>query len=673
MALHGMLLREGWDVEAVAALVHAVSVAAGGAPELGARLAEAKDAAARLVRGDVPVFGFNTLADLMGEPVVKQALAWLDIAALGSSVSRGGATGAAGAAGLPRGFVLRKSGIFRLDKDEKGEEQPRFLCSPVKVVALSCDAHGGNWGRVLEITDPDGSVHRWNPPARPFAGDGTALREELMSVGFELESSPKGRSALNTLLQRWKPSRRALVVERMGWVDDACDAFVLGGDRALGRRDVIRRHESDADAAQAMTSRGGLSDWDGSIGERRLGDPAVMFGVLVALSGPLLELLNVPGGGFHLRGASSRGKTTIQKVAASVWGSADFIQTWRATANGLEGVASVCNGTLLVLDELGEVHGREAGAAACMLANGRGKVRANKNGTARRQATWRLNFLSSGEQSLERKVAEAGGKTYAGRHVRFLDLPIDDRAHGVFDDLHGDADGGAVANRLNDLTAESCGAAGPAFVEAIIADPDAARRFCRERMERFRLLAIERVGLDGMDAQVSRALDRFALIFAAGSFAVARGIVGWTEEAVEGAVLTVFRVWLEGRGGRESHEMQEIVEQLSKVIERYGSSRFVAIGQAAGRLNPSPVRDMAGWFDGASCYVKPAIWKEETMRGLDPQRAARRLADLGVIRRDADGRLTTKAPRVNGERPRVYAVHATALRAIIEGEEGGDL
>ena len=92
-----------------------------------------------------------------------------------------------------------------------------------------------------------------------------------------------------------------------------------------------------------------------------------------------LHLAGQEGGGVNFFGQSSRGKTTLLQIAASVWGrgaSPGYVRAWRATANGLEGAAASANDTALVLDELGQVEAREAAAALYSLSNGGGKVRA---------------------------------------------------------------------------------------------------------------------------------------------------------------------------------------------------------------------------------------------------------------------------------------------------------
>lgn len=107
---------------------------------------------------------------------------------------------------------------------------------------------------------------------------------------------------------------------------------------------------------------------------------------------PLIDPAGEDSGGFYLRGPSSCGETTALKLAASVWDEpkADC-RLWRATSNGLEGLAALHNDGLLILDELSQIDPKEAGENACLLANGRGKARA-----ARQSASWRLIFLSAG-------------------------------------------------------------------------------------------------------------------------------------------------------------------------------------------------------------------------------------------------------------------------------------
>jgi putative DNA primase/helicase len=91
------------------------------------------------------------------------------------------------------------------------------------------------------------------------------------------------------------------------------------------------------------------------------------------------------------------------KVAASVFGGADYAQNWHVTDNSLEATAQKYSDALLVLDELGQADSKLVGNITYMLSNEKGKGRATQNATAKKIATWRLIFISDGELSLRRK------------------------------------------------------------------------------------------------------------------------------------------------------------------------------------------------------------------------------------------------------------------------------
>jgi len=140
-----------------------------------------------------------------------------------------------------------------------------------------------------------------------------------------------------------------------------------------------------------------------------------VLSVATALAAPLLYLAGAESGGLHLVGGSSLGKTTALDVAGSVCGGGGvrgYVLQWRATANGLEGVAAAHCDALLCLDELSQVTPQAAGETAYMLTNGTGKTRATKQGAARKPAEWRILFLSTGEITLGRQ--DQGGRPRPG-------------------------------------------------------------------------------------------------------------------------------------------------------------------------------------------------------------------------------------------------------------------
>lgn len=566
--------------------------------------------------------------------------------------------------GQPKGFQHRDAaGIYRWEEGrEEGKGDWVWLCSPLTVRALPRDEIGKGWGRLVEVVDPDGRAHRWAIPARLFAGDGSEIRGGLLNLGLHHASGPKARHALHDLLMHWRQRRRVVSSERMGWATSDCRAFVLGGDRVLGDEDVVFQSDAPCGPGEEIREQGTVEDWRAKVGAPCRGNPILIAGVSLAFAGPLLELLGIEGGGLHLRGASSRGKSTAQRLAVSVWGSPNFLLAWRATTNGLEGVAAACNGTLMALDEMGEIDGREAGKAAYMLANGVGKARANRSGGSRPSLRWRVALLSSGEISLADKMAEGGERIKAGQEIRLLDIIADRQKHGAFDDLHGHASAAGFADAANSAASQTFGTAGPRFVEHLLTDLDGHRRTIRDGIEAFQQMAEERSGIGDADGQVKRAVRRLGLIAAAGEAATVFGITGWATGDASDAMLIILEIWLAERGGAGAGEAAEAIRRTREFISRHENSRFEPL-RADGEGGPERIVNRAGWRDGEKVYISTDIWSSEIHRGSDGRRAARHLEAAGYLITDTGGRLTRKLPRGADSRPNTYCVPLSILGA----------
>ena len=215
----------------------------------------------------------------------------------------------------PKGFKLTGEGIqYEGEPDDDGKTAWHWLCSPIRVLALPRGEDGKGWGRLVEVIDPDGNAHRWALPASLFAGDGAELRAELMRLGFRLSTSPKARQRLSDLLQQWTPKARATTTDRLGWPSAACRGFVLGSGRVIGDQSLVYQVEQAPGAAAHMHERGDLEEWKARVSSLCVGNPMLALGVSIAFAGPLLEPLQVDGGGVHFRGESSTGKTTTSRA-----------------------------------------------------------------------------------------------------------------------------------------------------------------------------------------------------------------------------------------------------------------------------------------------------------------------------------------------------------------------
>ena len=366
------------------------------------------------------------------------------------------------------GFEWRDRGLFRVTvrpgrDGEPPKEEAEWIAPPFDLAGLVRDEDSRGWRVLIAWRDLDGTPQEEAVPFEQLSGDGLELGRTLGYGGLVLPPEVGKRKLLLRYLTGALPQvrNRVRLVEAVGWIGGA---FMLPSGETLGvRHDVERLRFAGEPDRRGLTLRGTLDGWKAEVARYAIGNPRLAFGLACAFAGPLLALVRPDGGGgFNLQGFSSKGKSTILEAAASAWGRPDPLLTWRATSNGLEGIAAARNDGFLVLDELSQVDAKEAGEVAYLLANGSPKARATREGGNRTMRQWRLILLSSGEQGLEDKLAEAGKKLRAGQEVRVADIPCPPL--GMLDDAHGFETLGALAEHLKAAVRMHHGHAARAFL-----------------------------------------------------------------------------------------------------------------------------------------------------------------------------------------------------------------
>lgn len=563
-------------------------------------------------------------------------------------------------------FTMDASGLTAIKVTKNGAPAQReWIASAFEVLGACRDPFGCSWGLWLRWKDPDQRVHTHHVTNAALQGDASALCAGLADEGLCI--SPNQQRGFRIYLAGCNVNGRVTIVRRTGWHHiDGHRVFVLP-DKTIGPTGS-ERVILNASAAGPYEGRGSLAKWQQGVGALSSGHALPVLAISAALAGPLLDFVGQEGGGLNIFGASSQGKTTIIQAAASVWGrgaSPGYVQAWRATANGLEGVAAGASDTVLILDELGVVEARDAAAGIYGLANGSGKARAARDGSLREPKTWRVLILSTGEIPIATKLAEdRGRKARAGQLVRMLDIPSDrGKGFGAFDHGGPDNDAGALAKAFKQAAISDYGTAGPDFVRRIIAKgPEKVSGLIRDFINEF----VETNVPLGSDGQINRAAQRLGLIAAAGEYAVNLGVVPWPEGEAKSAAAWALKRWIDGRGGIEPAEARQATETVRLFVEKYGESRFEPLDE----LDPRPVNSRAGWRMGTGpdreWMVPPEVWKTEICIGLDATMVARTLAERGMLRRASDGFQTVR--KINGANKRVYVLMAKIFDGA--GEQG---
>lgn len=580
-------------------------------------------------------------------------------------------------------FYVNDSGVYA--RAEKEGASDVWLCSPLRITARTRDENSSEWGRLLEWKDSDGKPHQWAMPMSALAGDGSEVRARLLSEGLRITTSRIGRELFNSYLLSSEPGEMARNASRIGWHSGV---YILPDEavgEAEGERIILQSNVDD----YRLNVRGSLEDWQKNVGRYCEGNSRLLFAASVAFAAPLLRPLGQEGGGFHFRGQSSKGKSTTTIVAGSIYGGGDptlgFARTWANTANALEATAEMHNDGLLILDELARCDPKEAGNIAYMLASGEGKGRLQSSIKMRKPFKWQLMFLSTGEISLSDHVAQAGKRVRAGQEVRLCDLPADTGLYGVFENLHGFADGASFAKMLQQNARAFYGSPLRAFIGKLTQDDLDSIKRDYQRFEQFFVDEAKKSANEAepqVSGEVSRVASRFALVAYAGELATSYGVTGWTKGAAKNAALKLFKEWLDNRGGTGNADEEAAVSQVRQFLaenpnrfERDHNDNRIN-GKRAGFVIEGATKDRIPFDDGESedesenesnaeietegemkYCIFADVFKAEVCAGYDAKMVAQALHKRGFLEKGKDGKFSVTKYSPTEKRPvRVYVV-----------------
>ncbi len=587
-------------------------------------------------------------------------------------------------------FRVDDRGVWFVKRDGSGDElAAQWVCAPLHVSARTRADDANGWGYLLEFTDPDGNPKRWAMPVALVSGEGSEWASRLADMGLEVAHGPVTRNSLARFIKTRHPAERVTCTDRVGWHHGV---YVLPG-RSIGEGgadDDGRRYvfQSEAGMEDTFRQRGDLADWRRAVAGPCVGNSRFLFAVSCAFAGALLKPAGLESGGFHFRSGSSQGKTSALRIAASVWGRPDYVKRWRTTDNALEATAVQHSDGLLILDEIAQLDAAKAGECAYMLANEQEKGRNTRGGLNRRQRTWRLLFLSSGEVSLSTHMAEAGKRVMAGQEVRMVDIPLDaGQGMGGVECLHDHATPGALVEAVTSAGASCYGVAGFAWLEWVCAH----QAELAGRLDTMMADQLARLLPQGGGEQVRRVARRFALVAVAGELASEAGITGWPAGAAQDACGRCFDDWLAARGHLDNGEDASMLAQVRAYIEKNGDALFtwmhrahddhrpntamragfkrlfdddgkpLKMDEAQSYLEKRSADESSEKFNATTDYlVLPEAFRREVCKGLDMETVSKLLSARGHLEHEK-GRYT-RTHRVPGlGKVKLYHVKASIL------------
>jgi uncharacterized protein (DUF927 family)/5S rRNA maturation endonuclease (ribonuclease M5) len=552
-----------------------------------------------------------------------------------------------------RRFRVDDSGVYLVDL--KGNAKDKWMCPRLDVLAHVRDFNSNGWGAQIRFRNREGHERTCMLPLPALVGEGKESIETLLDMGFNPGRDRKSIEAVKDYIYQADPKSYIRCVKRVGWHGNT---FVLP-DRSIGSNDSEQvLFYTDGEVDHKYRVAGTLDEWQKQVGRLCSGNTRLVFAVSCAFAAPLLDLLKAESAGFHLRGLSSTGKTTALLAAGSVWGGnsqTGFVETWRATSNGIEARAALHNHALLCLDEIGEVRDVDVGAIVYALGNGTGKSRMDKRLASRAGAQFKLLFLSTGERSLSDVMQGAGKQAKGGQEARLTEIPAEaGRGMGMFECLHEHASPDQMARALAHASKTVYGSPIIAFLNHVIGN----REDLTEEVRRLREQFVKKHVPSESAGEVFRVASSFGLVAATGEITTFLRITPWKPgEALE-SVETCFLAWLERRGGTGARDLESGIRAVRNFVQVHGASRFHDLRDKEAR-----VVNRAGFKQtdsGEALYfILPGVFQDEVCRGYDHKEIARELIRRGHMGSQAGKHLTIKK-RIDGEgNPRVYAILPT--------------
>lgn len=562
------------------------------------------------------------------------------------------------------GYRITSTGVWWVPDNP---DKPEILIThkPCGVIAHCRDGARVNWGALLRWMDRDGEIKEQAVPIGRFHEQGGALPIELANAGLPIV--PGMEKKLLQYFANCHPVTRHRAATMLGW-QDGLPAFVLPKE-TLGKESsaerVVYQPDRYSPSSATVYTKGTLKEWQRSIAARCQGNPVLAFAVSAALAAPLFHVLGLEGGGVHLFGVTSHGKTTCLQMAASVWGDGTdpaegrlsaFVKKWNLTKNATEGLAEAHNDLILCLDEVGEADAHEFGRMIYQLAGGQGKARMESSAVLKPHKVWRVLVLSTGELPAAEAVEQGGRLVRGGQMARMIDLPAchPQTGEGIVVEVHGAESPAAFVDQLKRACREHFGWAGPAFVQKILAEGlDPLRTQLQPRLKEM----VKTLTPSGAAADVVRVVKRVAMIALAGELAIEWELLPWEKDVPRQAAQSMLERFIQHRGGAGG-QAEQAVKNVRAFMLAHARSRF-ADRTTDGQL----ALNLAGYRDPQEKVLYfTAEGFREACAGHAASDVARYLKEKGFLETPEADRFTQRiVVKGLGTRVRVYAVSTQLL------------
>lgn len=547
---------------------------------------------------------------------------------------------------IPDGYSIRRD--LRLWTDPPDEAMPSEVAKSVLFpIAIHQLDDGDQW---VDLRYCDRGVWRTDTVDRRALRDSRRAVSEL-PAGCSVSSNNAAK--LIDWFDAWMHSNADRMTQRQtvrqcGWHEDADGDPMFVLDRAIGEGSSDVTAFGGSDQRRLLAALGSLGDESAQRAlVREAFEASSVAATLVcgALAAPLLRPLGAPNFAIHVPGESSRGKTSMLTVAASLYGnprSAAWLASWNATSTGLETRAETLCDLPQCYDEAGAGDRQIVERSVYTLINGVGRSRATRELTQRATASWRTIVLSTGEH----QIADDSAST--GAQVRVIQLPVD-----------GFGQLGAVdVDRIRDGVCDHYGLLGRTWLAALVGLDDWGP--WRDLYARARAAFRQKVDGDH-NTLAGRQAAFWALLSVAESMAAK--VIGVGRE--DGSTMAAMAL---GRGDVAPQTPKPIGERALDLVGDWVASQpsnFPKTRPSQSGGLEAPVSGAKGQICGyltpsAVLLIPDQLHRYLADRNMASAEAVRAWKRQGLLEVD-DHRRTKRYVRVNGVRSRYAALRLSAI------------
>lgn len=326
--------------------------------------------------------------------------------------------------------MYNKETLFKtIIKIIKGEETevPKMICRHLPVVTHSyTNVEKSQLYYEVQWTDHN-RVYSETVPAGSLATKKELLKLADMSLGVNDLNAKDLIDYFDKFVTQNEIDRQHLV-ERLGHVKNSFVHPLMANGVKILPSDIGERQ-----MLEAFEVSGTADSWISEVFEKLKDHPNAILMVLGSFASVILNDLKLSPFIIDLSGPTSKGKTTVLKTAASVWGSGHLVSEWNVTKVAAERKAAFLNSFPLMLDDTMKAEEKQLKAFVYNFSGGRSKGRGSVTGS-QVEFTWNNLMLSTGETSLTDYAMQAGGA--AARVLPVTGLPFEDVEYDFFNELY---------------------------------------------------------------------------------------------------------------------------------------------------------------------------------------------------------------------------------------------